>query len=309
MSSRRSFIRKVGLGGFLLGLGGIPVKASEKKGMQKITILHTNDMHSHIDPFPKSDPKYGGLGGFARLNNLVRKIRKEEEQVLLFDAGDVFQGTPYFNFYKGEAEYRLMTQMGYDAGTIGNHEFDNGLEGILAQLPNAGFPLINANYDFSETILAGKIEPYRIFDKGGVKIGVFGVGVGLEGLVDTKNYGKTIYKDPIKVANDVAVELREKHGCELVICLSHLGYKHSDGSVCDVELAGKSKGIDLIVGGHSHTMLETADRVRDLDGREVLVNQVGWAGIALGRIDFYVDSESSTRLASSSIYSVNNDLV
>ena len=309
MRSRRDFFKKLGMGGLFLGLGGyaLPSKAAKNK-LTKITLLHTNDMHSHIDPFPDSDPKHPGLGGFARINALVKRIRAEEENTLLLDCGDIYQGTPYFNFYKGEAELKLMSQIGYDAGTIGNHEFDNGLVGISSQMGHMNFPFINSNYDFTGTMLEGKVLPYKTFNKGGIKIGIFGLGIELEGLVSSKNCEGVDYIDPIFMAEKMVTILKEKEQCDLVICLSHLGYSSNSGGMCDMKLAKNTSGIDVILGGHSHTLLETATRVRNLDEKEVVINQVGWAGIALGRIDFYIDKEEGTKLASSTLHSIDKRL-
>lgn len=309
MKSRRDFFKKLGMGSLFLGLGGyaLPSKAAKNK-LTKITLLHTNDMHSHIDPFPDTDPKHPGLGGFARINALVKRIRTEEENTLLLDCGDIYQGTPYFNFFKGEAELKLMSQIGYDAGTIGNHEFDNGLVGISSQLKHMNFPFINSNYDFTGTVLDGKVEPYKIFHKGGLKIGIFGLGIELEGLVSTKNCEGVDYIDPIYMAEKIVPVLKDKEQCDLVICLSHMGYSSNSGGMCDMKLAKETSGIDVILGGHSHTLLETATRVRNLDGKEVVINQVGWAGIALGRIDFYIDKEEGTKLASSTLHSIDKRL-
>lgn len=309
MRSRRDFFKKLGMGGLFLGLGGyaLPSKAAKNK-LTKITLLHTNDMHSHIDPFPDSDPKHPGLGGFARINALVKRIRAEEENTLLLDCGDIYQGTPYFNFYKGEAELKLMSQIGYDAGTIGNHEFDNGLVGISSQMGHMNFPFINSNYDFTGTMLEGKVLPYKTFNKGGIKIGIFGLGIELEGLVSSKNCEGVDYIDPIFMAEKMVTILKEKEQCDLVICLSHLGYSSNSGGMCDMKLAKNTSGIDVILGGHSHTLLETATRVRNLDEKEVVINQVGWAGIALGRIDFYIDKEEGTKLASSTLHPIDKRL-
>ena len=309
MRSRRDFFKKLGMGGLFLGLGGyaLPSEAAKNK-LTKITLLHTNDMHSHIDPFPDSDPKHPGLGGFARINALVKRIREEEENTLLLDCGDIYQGTPYFNFFKGEAEFKLMSQIGYDASTIGNHEFDNGLVGISSQMGHMNFPFINSNYDFTGTVLEGKVLPYKTFNKGGVKIGIFGLGIELEGLVSTKNYDGVDYIDPIFMAEKMVSILKEKEQCDLIICLSHIGYSSNTGGMCDMKLAQNTSGIDVILGGHSHTLLETAMRVRNLDEKEVVINQVGWAGIALGRIDFYIDKEEGTKLASSTLHSIDKRL-
>ncbi|MBL4561736.1 MAG: metallophosphatase [Labilibaculum sp.] len=309
MWNRRDFLKNISVAGLFLGTGIIPKAVSAKKnGLQKITVLHTNDLHSRIEPFPKADPEFGGLGGFARINALVKKIRKEEELVLLFDAGDVFQGTPYFNFFEGEAEFKLMSKIGYDAGNIGNHEFDNGIEGITSKMKHLNFPLLNANYDFSGTELDGRISAYKIFDKGDLKIGVFGVGVDLDGYVEPKNRGSISYIDPLDVTEKMVSILKDENNCDLVVCLSHLGYKSFSDGDCDRDLAKRSRGVDLIIGGHTHTLLETPERVLNLDGEEVLINQVGWAGIALGRIDFYIDKKNKTKLASSKLLSVGEKM-
>ncbi|RUT73068.1 twin-arginine translocation signal domain-containing protein [Ancylomarina longa] len=305
MWNRRDFLKSFGLGGLLLGTGLVSKSAfASKNKMQKICLLHTNDLHSRIEPFPKEDPQFGGLGGFARIHAMVEKIRKQEEQVLLLDAGDVFQGTPYFNFFQGEAEFKLMSKMKYDAGNIGNHEFDNGVKGISSKLKYLNFPLLNANYDFSGTDLEGKIPPYKIFQKGDLKIGVFGVGVDLEGLVEPQNRETIVYLDPVDVADKMVHILKNEQACDLVVCLSHLGYKSNIGEMCDIDFAKKSSGVDVIIGGHSHTLMETPDRLLNRDGEEVIINQVGWAGIALGRIDLYIDKKEKTKIASSKLLRV-----
>ncbi|MDQ3191714.1 MAG: metallophosphatase [Bacteroidota bacterium] len=296
MSSRRKFLKQAAIGsaGFL-GLSAIPFEAFAKKEIVKLTILHTNDVHSHIDPFPDNDPKFGGLGGVARRASLVKKIRNEEENVLLLDAGDIFQGTPYFNLYGGELELKLMSQMGYDASTIGNHDFDNGLEGLEKMLPHAKFPLICSNYDFSNTIMKDKTIPYKIFNKDGLKIGIFGLGIELAGLVDKKLYGETVYMDPMQYAAKMSFLLKHELNCDLVICLSHLGFKYNSNKISDVTLAKKSKNIDLIIGGHTHSFLDNPLVYRNSDNQEVVVSQVGWAGIRLGRIDFFFERKKSKK--------------
>lgn len=309
MWNRRDFLKRIGIAGLFIGTGILPkIALASKKDLQKITILHTNDLHSRIDPFPKTDPEYGGLGGFARLNALVKKIRSVEDQVLLFDAGDVYQGTPYFNFFKGETEFKLMSKIGYDAGNFGNHEFDNGIEGITSQMQHLEFPILNANYDFSGTDLDGKIKAFKVFEKGNLKIGVFGIGVDLDGYVETKNRESISYKDPLDVSNEMVTILKEQHNCDLIVCLSHLGHNSHFSGDNDVKLAKNSKGIDLIIGGHSHTLLEKPERVVNSEGKEVLINQVGWAGIALGRIDFYIDKKDNTKFAAAELLHVDENL-
>ncbi|MDX1653381.1 MAG: metallophosphatase [Brumimicrobium sp.] len=258
------------------------------EGLEQITILHTNDTHSHIDTFPSTHSKYPNQGGVSRRFTLIQQIRKKEKNVLLLDAGDIFQGTPYFNAYKGILEMKLMSEMGYDCATMGNHDFDAGLEGFLKAHTHATFPFVNANYDFSNTVLAGITSPYKVFYKGPFKIGVFGLGVELEGLVAKTNYGDTVYSDPVAAANKWAEHLRMEEECNLVICLSHLGYSPRHNDMCDTVLAKETSGIDLIIGGHTHTFLEKPEIHLNKKGEKVLINQVGWAGLALGRIDFFL---------------------
>ena len=291
MKNRREFIKNSSLG--LLGLSLIPEISIASTSDIKITILHTNDMHSHIHPFKTGRNK--GLGGMAERAGVINEIRKKEEHVLLLDAGDIFQGTPYFNFYGGELEFKLMSKMNYDAATIGNHDFDNGLEGLEKQLPYAKFPFLVANYDFSKTILKNKFKAYKIFNKGGIKIGVFGIGIELNGLVPKKLYQETIYQDPIEKANYYASFLKKEKRCNLIICLSHLGFKYKTNKVSDTILASKSRDIDLIIGGHTHTFLQHPVKVLNIEQKSVIINQVGWAGINIGKIDFHFNQNEQLK--------------
>lgn len=290
---RRSFIQQTVSSSAFLSFGGLSLSSFTTKKIKKITILHTNDTHSHIDPFPADHPKSPGMGGAARRANAIQKIRREEENVLLLDAGDIFQGTPYFNYYGGELEFKLMSMMQYDVATMGNHDFDNGIDGFYAQLPNAKFDFVSANYDFKNTILDGIVKPYKIIKKDGIKIGIFGLGVELNGLVDKKLYKETQYLNPIEIAEEMTQILKEQEKCDLVICLSHLGFKYTNDpeKVCDVLLAQKTKNIDLIIGGHTHTFLDKPIVETNRDGQSVLINQVGCFGINLGRIDFYFSND------------------
>jgi 5'-nucleotidase len=290
---RRNFIQQTVSSSAFLSLSGLTLSSFTTKKTKKITILHTNDTHSHIDPFPVDHPKNPGMGGAARRANAIQKIRQEEENVLLLDAGDIFQGTPYFNYYGGELEFKLMSMMQYDVATMGNHDFDNGIDGFYAQLPHAKFDFVSANYDFKNTILDGIVKPYKIIKKDGIKIGIFGLGVELNGLVDKKLYKETKYLNPIEIAEEMTQTLKEQEKCDLVICLSHLGFKYTNDpeKVCDVLLAQKTKNIDLIIGGHTHTFLDKPIVETNRDGQPVLINQVGCFGINLGRIDFYFSSD------------------
>ncbi len=273
---------------------GLPLPAAAAQSIT-LTILHTNDQHSRIDPLPTDGRKYGGMGGMARRATLIEQIRQQQPNVLLLDAGDIWQGTPYFNFFNGELEYKLMSEMKYDAATLGNHDFDLGLEGLQRQLPHASFPFVSANYDFSKTILQNQFAPYKVFEKQGIRIGVFGLGIELAGLVGKNNYGDTVYLDPVATAREVVQELRGQQQCNLVICLSHLGYKYEDGKIDDVTLAQQVEGIDLILGGHTHTFLEQPEVFRHAYGHETLVNQVGWSGIFLGRLDYSFNKKTKEK--------------
>ena len=253
----------------------------------RLTVLHTNDVHSRIDPFPMDGGSNQGLGGVAARAEIIEKIRREEEHVLLLDAGDIFQGTPYFNFYKGEPEIKAMSSMGYEAATIGNHDFDAGLENLATQLTNhAKFPMLVSNYDFTGTPMEHKYEPYKIFKKGRIKVGVFGLGIEMVGLISENLSAGTKYLDPVTKGNETAYKLKKEKNCDLVICLSHLGYQYSDNKVSDKRLANETENIDLIIGGHTHTFLNAPVVFKNKKGDDVLVNQVGWAGINLGRLDF-----------------------
>ena len=294
---RRDFIQKTAASSALLGLTNVTLSSFTSIETKKITILHTNDVHSHIDPFPADHPRNANMGGAARRAALIESIRKEEANVLLLDAGDIFQGTPYFNYYGGELEFKLMSMMHYDLATMGNHDFDNGIEGFYAQLPHAKFEFVSANYDFKNTMLNDIVKPYKIFKKGGLKIGVFGLGIELDGLVDKKMYKETVYNDPVEIAQDMARILKEEQKCNLVICLSHLGYKYRNdpNKISDVELAKKTKNIDLIIGGHTHTFLDKPTIEKNSEDKDVLINQVGCYGINLGRIDFYLSNENEMK--------------
>ncbi|UMB60626.1 metallophosphatase [Lutibacter sp. A80] len=292
---RRNFIQQSTAATAFLTLGGLSLQSFSKNTEKHITILHTNDTHSHIEPFPSDHYKTPNQGGVARRATLIENIRKENPNTLLLDAGDIFQGTPFFNFYGGELEFKLMSMLKYDAATIGNHDFDNSIDGLLAQLPHAKFDFLSANYNFKNTVLDGFVEPYKVFIKDDIKIGIFGLGVKLEGLVDPRMYKETKYLDPIEIAQDMTRILKDEQHCDLVICLSHLGYfyKNNPEIVSDLVLASKTKDIDLIIGGHTHTFLPKPTITKNSIGENVLVNQVGCYGLNVGRIDFYFDSDAT----------------
>jgi len=300
MQKRRSFLKTTLSTGFLMASSQFPLQAfTNEENLTKITILHTNDVHSRIDPFPEDGSRNAGLGGAARRAELIDQIRAKEKNVLLFDCGDIFQGTPYFNFFGGELEMKLMTKMAYDAGTMGNHDFDAGIDAFSTQMQHAHFPFIVSNYNFENTILNKKIKKYQIFEKDGIKIGVIGVGIELKGLVPKSLSKETIYEDPISKADHYAGILKGDMNCDYVICLSHLGYKYDrEPKVSDINLAQDTKNIDMILGGHTHTFMRKADIRRNLLGKEVIVSQAGWAGILLGQIQIYFEKSKKSKCIS-----------
>ena len=273
---RKEFIQNTAAASAFISLGGLSSLSFKPAAKKHITILHTNDVHSHIEPFGPDEGSNANLGGVARRATLVEKIRRENPNTLLLDAGDIFQGTPYFNFYGGELEFKLMSKLKYDAATLGNHDFDNGIDGLYAQLPHADFDFLISNYDFSNTIMDGKTKDYKVFTKGGVKIGVFGLGIELKGLVNDKLFKETKYLDPVEMASEISAKLKNEENCDLVICLSHLGYKYSGDKISDLKLARATQNINPIIGGHTHTFLEKPTVEINKIGKKVLVNQVGW---------------------------------
>lgn len=245
----------------------------------QLVVLHTNDTHSRIEPLPETDRTAPGMGGVVRRATYIDGVRKENKNVLLFDAGDFLQGTPYFNLFKGEVEVEAMNRMGYDAATLGNHEFDYGLEVLEKVVREASFPIVSSNYDFSDTPLAGLIPPYLILKQRGVRIGVMGINIQPRGLIAAEHYKGMKFLDPVKTANEMAVKLREEYRCDMVICLSHLGY------IADRRLAESSRHIDLIIGGHSHTHMKQPAVLKNLDDKDVVVFQTNGRGVHVGRLD------------------------
>lgn len=300
MQSRRKFITQSALAaGAILTSNSLFAEMQQEAATKKLTILHTNDVHSRLEPFPMDGGRNQGLGGVAARAELIQQIRSEAGQILLLDAGDIFQGTPYFNLYKGEPEMKAMAAMGYDAATMGNHDFDGGLENFATQLKHIQFPILMCNYDFSNTPMEFKYQPYKIFKKGKLKIGVTAVGIEMSGLVPDSLYGNTKYLDPVQKANETAAKLKKEEGCDMVICLSHLGYKYRDNKVSDIVLANQTENIDLIIGGHTHTFMDAPEVYKNKTGSDVLVNQVGWAGIQLGRLDYEFGGFKGNKLAKS----------
>ncbi|MCL1937142.1 MAG: metallophosphoesterase [Candidatus Azobacteroides sp.] len=274
--------------GLLLFLFSFQLQAQETK---QLVILHNNDTHSRIEPFPVNDAKYPDMGGILRQEAYVESVRKENSNVLLFHSGDIVQGTPYFNLFKGQVEIACMNWMKYDAACLGNHEFDYGLNILADMIKAANFPFITTNLDFTGTVLEGLTKKYLILRRGGLKIGVIGVTVDLNGLVDQSNFKGVKYLDPIQSANETAAYLKEKEKCDWVICLSHLGYFPMEERVGDITLAKESNCIDLILGGHTHTYLRFADRRLNKDNKEVVIDQVGEKGVYMGRLDVLFKKE------------------
>lgn len=304
MLNRRKFIQQTSLSAAALLAG--QWAAAEDTAVQRLVILHTNDVHSRLDAFPMDGSRNQGAGGIAARAKLISDIRAEGDQVLLLDAGDIFQGTPYFNLYKGEPEMKAMQMMGYDACTMGNHDFDAGLENFATQLQHVRFPVLLCNYDFTETPMEHKSVPYKIFTKGKLKIGVTGVGIEMKGLVPDNLAGNTKYLDPVQKLKETADHLKRTKGCDMVICLSHLGYQYRENSnkICDIVLAKETEHVDLIIGGHTHTFLDEPVLVKNKTGEDVLINQVGWGGIRLGRLDYEFMSYKKKNLAAAKSISV-----
>lgn len=290
MNSRRKFIRNsffAGAGVLTSGYWSNEILAAND--VLKLTILHTNDTHSRIDPLPLNFPNYGGMGGFAKRAELVKQIRAIEKNVLLLDAGDIFQGTPYFNLFGGELELKLMSKLDYDAATMGNHDFDNGIEGFHKVLPNASFPFVCSNYNFENTLLNNGTKPYIVLSKNNIKIGIYGLGIELQGLVLPTLYGETKYYDALTKALEIEKRLKSDEKCDLIICLSHLGFEYGSKKMSDRILAKETYFTDIIIGGHTHSFIEEKVEEKNKQNQAVLISQVGFAGIKLGRIDVYFE--------------------
>lgn len=293
-SSRRQFLKSlIGLGAGLLTLRAGAVVS--KSGTKRVVILHTNDTHSQVEPLPSNHPKFPGEGGYAARAALVRKIRTEGYPVLLFDSGDYFQGTPYYNMYNGDVEISLMNSMNYTAVTVGNHEFDKGLDNLNRNYDMAAFDIVSSNYLFQHSGLKSKVLPYKVYSFDKVKIGVFGLGINPDGLISPENLADTRYADPVQKAAETAHLLKKELKCSMVVCLSHLGYKTDEGNIGDYDLARQSKNIDMILGGHSHTLLTKPVTVMNSDSRPVIITQNAYAGVQMSRIDCYF-SKSGEKL-------------
>lgn len=286
--SRREFLKRSGL--LALSAALSPLLSSCSVGQDRsacLTILHANDVHSHIDPFPLTDERYPGMGGYAKRQALIESVRAEQgaDRVMVFESGDMFQGTPYFNHYRGQLEIKLMNMMHVDAVTIGNHEFDNGVDALCDCMEMANFPFIASNYIFSDARGSKLVKPYRVFERGGMRVGVFGIGVKMAGLIGPTNCAGVTYADPVITAQQMADTLRHREKCDLVIALTHIGFApESNLDICDTLLAARTEGIDIILGGHSHTFLERPEIVMNKAGQPVVINQAGFAGINVGKL-------------------------
>ena len=259
-------------------------------GEQLITILHTNDTHSQIDPLPANDRQFPDKGGVARRATLVKRVRQENPNTLMVDAGDVFQGTPYFNFYKGEVEYKSMSLIGYDVVTLGNHDFDNGVDALAAAMKFANFEFVSCNYDVQGTPLESRVKPYVVRVIGGVRVGLFGMGISPDNLITPENFKGVKYLDPVKAASGAVKTLRECERCTLVVGMSHLGYYANprEGDLGDVQVAAQVDGIDFIASGHTHTFMKEPVITKTPSGGNTIIFQVGKSGIYVGRVDMKI---------------------
>ena len=267
----------------------LAVMTAGAKGTKKLTILHTNDTHSCILPMNPNlaDTLIAGRGGYLRRITLAREERKKDPELLFIDSGDFSQGSAYYTMFGGDVEIDLLNEMGVDASTIGNHEFDDGMENMARIFKRANFPIVCSNYTFEGTCLEGIVKPYVILKRKGVKIGLYGVCPKMEGLVFKKNYEGVEYLDPVETSLKMATMLKEKEKCDVIICISHLGWDEQG----DIALVKGSRYVDIVLGGHSHTYLKGLKYVKDLDGREVPVDQNGKSGIFVGKIEMEVEKK------------------
>ena len=289
--NRKEFLKWVSMSS-LMPFSAFAFEAEQGKKLRRITVLHTNDTHARIDPFPKNHPQYANLGGFARRASFVKQVRNENKHTLLLDAGDVFQGTPYFNMYKGKLDYKLMSDLKYDATTLGNHEFDNGVDGLVDSMSALNFPVLVSNLWIQRDDLKEKVLNYMIKEVNGVRIGLFGITLDFPGLVIESNHVGVSYRDPISVAQGISRNLKNYLKCDYVICLSHLGYEYPDSRPSDLVLANAQNDIDMIIGGHTHTFLPEPTVIKKSNGKSVIVNQVGFAGINVGRLDLFFNEKN-----------------
>lgn len=305
--NRRKFIKDSILGGAaVVAISQYPFSLLADNKETRLTILNTNDTHSRLEAFPMDGGKYQGLGGVAARAGMIHEIRQKEKNVLLFDSGDIFQGTPYFNFFHGEPELKAMSEMKYDAATIGNHEFDAGIEQLADNMKYANFDFIISNYDFSKTVMKNKTISHKVYDFDHVRIGVYGLGIELDGLVPGKLTGQTRYLDPVKIAGEQEKFLKEEAHCDFIVCLSHLGYKYEEkDKISDHTIAKNTDMTDLILGGHTHTFLDESVVVNNRQNKACHVFQVGWGGVNLGRVDLVFSKSKKLGNIKSSYLKIN----
>lgn len=267
------------------------VVTAAAQSTKEIYLFHTNDMHSRIEPFPENyqDTLLAGKAGMVRRATFISQQREIHPDLLLFDCGDFSQGTPYYNIFKGEVEIKLMNEMRYDAGTIGNHEFDFGLDNLARLCKLAEFPIVCANYDVTGTVLEGLVKEYTVLNRDGIKIGVFGLGAQLEGLVAKESYGDVKFEDPVSEAQRIADLLKTQEKCDLVICLSHLGWQGEPYS--DVELIENTRNIDVVLGGHSHSYFNAPKYYKNLDGEEIPLQQMGKHAAFVGKMVLHLTKD------------------
>jgi 5'-nucleotidase len=301
---RREFIKAGAFAGAFVIFNRMPFNLFPVSKTKKITILHTNDMHSRIEPYPLDGGKFQGLGGMAARAEMIKKVRKVEKNILLLDAGDILQGTPYFNFFKGEVEFRLMSEIKYDAATFGNHEFDGGIENLANKLKFAKFPFIVSNYDFAGTPLEGKTTINKIVEVDGYKIGIYGLGIDPKGLIPDELFGKIQFMDPLKVALEQEKLLKDQHQCDLIICLSHLGLEYENGKISDIEIAKNTNTTNLVLGGHTHVFMKEPREIKNKSDKNCYVFQVGHSGIKMGRVDFILEAGKEPKYSVGMTYKI-----
>ncbi len=268
------------------------------QGTKQLVILQTSDTHSRIEPIAaRAADRTAGMGGTVRRSTFIKEAREANPDLLLFDCGDISQGTPYYNMFQGEVEIKMMNLMGYDAMTIGNHEFDFGLENMARLFRMARFPVVCANYDVTGTVLEGLVKPYVILERAGLTIGVFGLAPKMEGLVQADKCEGVVYNDPIEAARKTVDILKNQEKCDVVICLSHLGYQ-LENAPCDVELAQKTNHIDAILGGHTHTFMKEPVIYLNKDGENVPVLHSGKSGIYVGMLKLTLTQDKTSKSSS-----------
>lgn len=264
----------------------LPLRGAAADGTGRLTLLHTNDTHDHLDPFPAGSGRQDGLGGIARRATLVKRLREELGNVLLLDAGDAFQGTPYYNEWKGRLDYKLMSLVGYDAVTLGNHDFDDGVDGLLDAMQEASFPFVCANLDFSGApALARRVSPFLVREVGGIRVGILGATIAFNGLVLPENHKGVEWLDPVGALTPLVKRLREEEHCTLIVLSSHLGMKGEGDRAGNLEVAAQVPGIHAIISGHTHIFMDQPAVVKNPLG-ETVVFEVGYGGTELGRLDF-----------------------